>query len=685
MNVSDTTADVDIITNGVSALPDYMRPSKGFVSNFFEQFREIAVVTPLTTYTTVNCFTALAAQPQVNSFLKNCQNLRGSPTIKIIFTGSPALYGMVRFVFTPAFEFSKEYYTNPSYPRDLAPDLYGNDGFYYTSGLPHLDFDVSCICEQQIKLPYHFTAPFALNSSKNDWNITCYQLHPVIANFTGGSTIVKARIQVAYTDVEYLSLIPQGKDESDSGLVSSGLKYMANFSTPYSKLFSLGASVAEHFGWSKLPDPPPVMRIVSDMSSITGALDSTYTLGKDPRSMIPDKQDLLPGEPLTRATLTGEWSPLYQELYPGNGIEILPGVCSTNYDSRLSTFALVHKYWRGELELMMKVYANSLIRGKIAYNIFPPGSDSTVPVLNGTAISGIIDIVGSTEVLIKVPYLYAEAFRPVALTNPGGGLDNTRLKYFWIDGPWDQQGPLEVLPFVDLYIRGPNTEFAFPTLDNTDIYKREGKDDAVRYTYGEQPDDVLQLCKRSSMMAKTYNMLKVPLYFPAAGITPDRYPHVLSAGDSLRKVEFAFVNWTYDTWFRAHALAFSGSSTYITSLRLPSTDEHSFATSTTIEVPGVSSSSYSTKTQMNFSTGEGYQLFENEVTQVRVPLVSTNPFLKTELGVSPNYDFAIKTVCFDAPAFLGSASATIVVVYGAAGDDRQMSFFIPMKYTATHL
>jgi len=386
-------------------------------------------------------------------------------------------------------------------------------------------------CTCGIDLPWPF--PFTFGRGQPDWD--CYVFTVCTPQRVDGLTVTLPIMDVyaSYSKIELETLVPQGKvNELPPGPLSLALSYASvlagmvphPFASSVSKAAQVGASLAAMLGYSRPVEQAQtinVIRKVGNMALGSGQPDFSEQLGLDPNvsrnvnvPYIPLKQ---PDETSIYAHCRS-YGQLRSEWTAGTALAADPccllGSAGTGafYPTRLGYFSAMFKYWTGSFKLKIVVVGSPLVRWRIGINIVPP--TETLPVAfvdNGSMLAYVVEVLGTTEAEIDVPYLHQRPWQANALSFSGTvDTSKTRVVYFSLT-PAQGPSPTPVYPKVMAFLKGgadyqvavpmigkgsplqaisfqPTTAITFgPTLE-------EGR--AVE-TFGEVVEDIICLAKRS--------------------------------------------------------------------------------------------------------------------------------------------------------------------------------------------
>lgn len=531
------------------------------------------------TMTSYNLAGLWSTLPAVINFLKRqVVRWRGKPRLRVSYTGNPSYVGMMRVCAVPIRAQDFDGYSAP--PGGIDDVRYS---WTKMSGYPHIDLDVSISCTCELELPYLYQEDFGYDGSGDfDYSIYLVPLHQLVT--VNGTAVlpVVMRIYAWYDDVETQGLKPQGGD-SEPGLVSSGLRWIsrasASYSSPFSKVASLGAVIAEAMGYSRLPTATMesmISRKVGQMSDMSGATSQAYALTTDTRELFTMESTHLPDPFGSVDELARRWSHLEYEMVFGSYYPLDPMRMVHDlgfhyyYPTTLAVATIPFRYWRGSLKYKLVFYASPFVRGRVCINITNPKTSLLhIPTVDGTAITHYVDITGSTTFEFTLPYLYSNKFKYVSLgVDDASDSSYPRIVLSWVSGP---QGPIAVTPtvYTDMWVSaGDDYEVGVPSLENLNtLTQAQGK---FEETYGNQPKSLVELAKRSvpcASLALPATNVGVNLYtatFPADGIIPCKFtPYAYGTVTTpFNAMNVNKLSWSYMTYAMSLAYGYSGSSVW---------------------------------------------------------------------------------------------------------------------------
>lgn len=476
-----------------------------------------------------------AVSAPIQYFLSSWDLFRGDPKVTISFTGSSSLIGLARVYFYPRFDPADTTYADRNRTLD-ALDFTPVS----TSLLPHLDLDISTSCTCEIELPFIANQQY----SSADWSIGFLMINPI--KHVGGLTPdpVTITAYTSYHNVQVDRLVRQGGSEVSPrylsqalGLASHLSSYFGAMTTPYTKMLALGAKAAYALGYSRAVEPlssSVVSKKYGHFSYFSGEPSFVDVLGSDPLQSADVSRMWLPGpEEDSAYGIARKWSQIGVDVPLGTAYAVHPlvyqpvsgSVALQNYP-HLGQAALMYERWSGDIDIKLQIVGSPLVRWRLGVQIVPEGA--TAPaffVVNGSLLTHVVEIAGSTDYEFTVPYQGGEAF-----TNLSRGLftsastSNTRIMFFSISDP---MGPsaTPVYPCINVWIRaGSDFSLAIPSLALAQdfIVRQGGRDAFDASTYGEKVDSLRVLAKRKSRMFDVTNtsLTDYPIAFPADGFLP---------------------------------------------------------------------------------------------------------------------------------------------------------------------
>jgi len=575
-----------------------------------------------------------------------------------------------------------------------------------SSQFPHVDLDISQAVTVELELQWPEASTYKTLDTYSDWHVYYGTIFtPEMANGTTPDAI-PLQFSAYYKNVSVMSLRPQGSyGEAEPGVLERGFSYAKAIAdlvplpiaTPFSILFGAGRDVAKFFGWSRPPasqSTSEVARRVGSMALASGQADFNYHLGMDP-AVQHDVSDVLiphssPGETKLSWLLTKPSS--VARLSAGVGYAAHPGASCYRSDSLLEltpmAFAAVaFSWWKGKINFKFKFFASPLIRSRVAIMVVPPGFALPVSyVANGSYLTTIVEVVGSTEAEIVVPYLYPDPMQAMSLRDGlAATLSFSRVVWFVIAGPLSSNpSPPAPKCLLEIY-GGDDFEVGGPSLKNINQYKvvNQGGYELVGtgpqslFAFGEKIDDIHLLMRRyCEVLVVSYTtattLVNRGLAWPVSGGSPTDTSTIAGPGTVLIYSN----NWSYATWFRQAYLGWTGGNSWVVQMGTgglsPNLARQSFV------VPGLVTSSVARRIN---DGGTGCQLFPyGEPVEVSVPGRSPWNFNQTS-GYVPATG-AAQTECLLIHPLSPGAPGVEQHMYHAGSDDYHVGGFMaaPVLY-----
>lgn len=681
--------------------------------------RKIATVNAAlasTTIVPVACWTLYNGLNPLAPYTRNYMMWRGTPEVEIAFSGSSALVGLIRFFAMPNREVDPTNYgLRAAALQDSVPS---NLIYSKSAGYRHVDIDVSAASNHKLQLYFPFAEDY-VSQGVNDFLIVMMPISPIVSVYGITSATPSFDIYVSYPNLRLYQMVPQGV-EDNPGVISSGLRFAQSIFSrvPYMNSFTeiakQGANFAQRMGYSRLPEGPStqmVSRTIGDFSSMSGVSDMAYHLNTDMRALHNMEDSHLPGQPINELTdLTRRWGHIAQNLAVNSAVYISPGTTQNNgsswYLTPLATVAFMYAYWRGDLELDFVFTSSPLIRTRIGINVYAPGT-TVQPnfVSNGSIIAHVVEVAGSTNYKVLVPYLYNRKFAPVVGPNVA---DTTGcvVTYFILDGPY---GPSTTVPapYVNLFMRAaPNLEFAVPTTAIINkFYQVQGAIDVGGATFGERIDSLCQLAKRTVLTYEANNETATQFtglgnanyfFLPEEGFTPQF--NLTGAGTVYgpnvnSHVSVANIGWSFHTWIRQSVLGYSGGNIHRLYLLpvasttfdvVPSdlpfyilTELEYIGTAATQSAPGPAQTGL-------VSRGRGMQMFKGGIAEVVIPDYSMGEYKVNQIG-QPDNTTAVRCIVVKMDGIVSGATLGVQIgVSTSAADDVRYGEFMPMTLGLLH-
>jgi len=358
------------------------------------------------------------------------------------------------------------------------------------------------------------------------------------------------------------------------------------YATPVSKVLSLGSTVAAMLGWARPPEVAQTVVVARKHGSLalgTGQPDFSSQFGIDPNE---SRNVDMPYIPMKEAADTNIYalSKQFCQLTSGWNISVglpcHPGFVAGSsatvlFPTRLAYLAWCFVQWNGSLRYKVVVHGSPLVRARLGINIVPPGvAFPSSFVSNGTALSYVMEVAGTTELEFDVPYMFLNPWEPMvkALITSVAITDYTRLAFFWLTASSGPAVTPITLPISIFVAGGEDYQLAVPTLavlEGTafaasgvgllDEFVEEGK---TVETFGEIVEDVRVLMRRpvhhvSCLMIATTGST-THFSFPCDGLP--RLPDGTAINASPNLVRVYNSRLTYFQYLRAPYLGYSGGS-----------------------------------------------------------------------------------------------------------------------------
>jgi len=436
---------------------------------------------PATTSSTL--FVAWKSQAPIAAVVPQWQLFRGNARVRIQYSGSPSLLGVVRFYFVPWRPVD-----NYSFGFAGVPQI-GIASVSQTFELPHLDIDLSLACACEIDLPWPKPYTYLGVPLDNDWSMFSTVITPL--QRADGLTVGVPNMDcyISYHDVELETLVLQGKapgQELPPGPWERALAYgsllAARFpgthATAVSMALKMGSAAAGVLGWSRPPEVAQSVMVMKKHGSLalaSGQPDFSSQFGTDPGVSRNVKNPYIPmasSEDSMIYPMSQKWCQLSGDFDITKTLQCVPGITpgtsgpqTVYYPTRLAFFAWGFKYWNGTLRYKIVVNSSPLVRGRLGVHVLSPGS--AVPgtfKTNGSVISYIMEVAGTTEIEFDVPFLHLEPWRPVTkvLVNTANSFE-TRLAFYWLTPSLGPATTPITLPISVFVAAGKDYQLAIPT------------------------------------------------------------------------------------------------------------------------------------------------------------------------------------------------------------------------------
>nr|WPR17988.1 MAG: capsid protein [Chemarfal virus 130] len=453
-----------------------------------------------------NTYRALG--PIVNTFVSQYGFFRGSPTVRISYTGASSIQGVARVFAVPARETDASGYQLNAAASDDYTTTPENQ-YARSASMPHIDLDASLSCVCELELPYLMQADFGLYTGANDYYLYFHPLSTLIKSDTTAANTLTVTVEVKYPDLEHINLVPQAGDQNAiASLLAYARRFASTYVSPAVAIVKKGVAIAEGLGFSRPPDEDlkqVVVRQQTNMSVMSGAGDGAIHLGVDPRQMANMADGDIPGVEINsyhdllskRNFFVSPFHFVYGTGY-ALGPDVLPyTLASTNeYPTPMNVITLMHEFWRGSFRVKIKFYSSPLVRTRVGINIIPPDVAGLGAFNhNGSVISSIVEIAGSMEYVMDVPYMWRDKCVQTTATAFNSST-RPRLYIFILEGP-NGNGVSAQSPGVSMeLISNPDFEVMHPTLDIINGYLvAQGR---LAESVGEDVTSLRELAKRSS-------------------------------------------------------------------------------------------------------------------------------------------------------------------------------------------
>lgn len=541
------------------------------IKSFFERPRRLSSTAVASggagRLVTYDIFTTWKALAVLNDLLTQYQMFGGDVELAIRITGGATVFGYLRVWFFPTS--MTDDYGNTAYTMTT-----GTGEYIRSSQLPHEDIMLNEMCNCSMSLPWPKNVPYELISSLTDWTLVVDR----ILYYAVDSTVVPPNLTLevwgSYRNIRLVGLIPESGEGFTLSSILKRSSYVAsrvknnNFADFASKLLSFGSDVAWVFGFSRPPvesETTMLSRHVGNFSVTTGQSDAVYHLGQSPGTMtnVDSKQfPLGRDDDMNVKACLSRWSQVYTNTTLGAAYKINPMVNASAsapfYLTSLSFYCLMFEYYSGSIMVKIRFVTSSLVRWRVGIVITPPGV--TMPVAfpsNASALTHIVDIVGTTSFEFEVPYLYSNPLR--ALTVVNGETISCNIAIFPLMAV-SGMGAIPNQPYIDVFIKGgKDFEVCRPSLDRANTYLVSQASTGILYT-GEVFDDFRNLVKR-----RTINQVLIPsadsalsMNIPLDGVTSVGFGTWANTAPAWSEA----TAWTYSTWLRSAYLGYNGGSTY---------------------------------------------------------------------------------------------------------------------------
>jgi len=247
--------------------------------------------------------------------------------------------------------------------------------------------------------------------------------------------------------------------------------------------------------------------------------------------------------------------------WDGTTLNIHPNCCAGAIGSSvyacmtpLCFYSTMFKYWRGDIDVELRIFTSSLVRWRIGIMFVPAMSSMPSTYIgDGSVETYVVDIVGSTTFKFPVRYIYAEPWREIEFPsiNPVSG---GQIRYFSLTAPTGLTGTTP-LPMVEVWVSaGKDFEVALPTTEFMNQLE-VAQGEMCKYTFGEDFEDFRLLTKRGCMVmaCDAVSMLTYPMDGEPVCGQADTFP------DNIETF-ITFQGWSYDAFLRLAYLGYNGGS-----------------------------------------------------------------------------------------------------------------------------
>jgi len=420
-------------------------------------------------------------------------------------------------------------------------------------------------------------------------------------------------------------------------------------------------------------------RKIGNLALMSGQPDFSMTIASDPgvvRSISHVAPLGSPGETNIRNIMNKECM-IKVNLAEGAVVPMTPGVYykpgTALYTTPLSFVSSAFYYWTGDLSLRVQIVGAPLVRWRLGFVVVPPGETApgSFPT-NGSFLTSIVEVAGTTEIEMTIPYLHLNPFQIFQfIANDDASTTHTRVLWYDLTDPTGPSGTT-VYPYVNLWLKaGPTFSVALPDLSTLNRYKivNQGVDlgnngEIGIATFGEIFVSLEQMCKRS--VRYLHNVTAFNLPAASSFFALPVMPFVPQDTFAAAQIDCTSNEWSFVSWFSTAFIGNTGSYVY----RICAKDELALnANEFTItegisvmgEVPPVTAGKW---TYMPTSRGASYWNEESEMAEIR--MVDRNPLSFRQgfsVGVN-NSTVPIECIIID-----GASSSHIYDVYVAAGED----------------
>lgn len=447
---------------------------------------------------------------EVDYFMKRWSLQRSKMHVTLKYVGGSQYMGKYRVSFTPEKKHSPPYNFSPIQP------VVGTTPPIYTHQLPHADVDVNGTMDTIVELPYAYSEPYQSTNVHDEWWAQGNVINTV--QLANGNTPAPLKIEVwvaVEADLEVVVFEGLGDaPEASPGVVSSLLSYSSGIAAKIggswmsaaSSALGLGSVVARWAGYTR-PTAEAQLAVkhvdATSFGPTSGTPNFSHTFALDPAvsSNVGTVFPLQKEGDTTVTFLASQWGDRRQNWAAETIVPLIPTEISPiggrYWMDPLSFVSNAFTYWTGELEVCVEVLSSPLVRWKIGIVILPPGKLAPISFpTDGTHLTYIVDVVGSTCKEITVPWLHHEQFRRGSSVVS----DATHIVYYSL---MDPTGPsaTPVVPAVNLFVRaGDSFGLGVPSLDHLIDFKYEGLGEDSLKTFGEEVEDTVLLTRRVCLL-----------------------------------------------------------------------------------------------------------------------------------------------------------------------------------------
>lgn len=548
-------------------------------------------------------FAVWASLGTVQNILNRYMLYRGRYKLTFSYTGNPSVLGMHRVFAVPNVVFQDDNVQSNSYDSLLSASGSPVTNLCRSSQFPHLDLDLSQTCTCSMTLDWVTNATFNYISNPSGWSVLMGPIVPLASVSGVTPDPINIQVYMSMVDMEFDVLRPQGKrvmaeaakvQEMPAGPVARTLSYLRKINElipssvqyPLDKVLMMGQGAAIFMGYSRpvvVAEDAITMRRTGVMALASGQPDFGYPLGMDPGVNHDVSGGCLPmyeESDTNLRSIVNRWANIGL-IAPATGWSAHPSMmwargADSYYEMTPVGFvSAMFGVWTGSLEMKAVFYLSPLVRARVGFVIVPPGfaAPLTFPV-NGTYLTHIFELAGTTECVFEVPYLYPDPFQELgglSFVSPVP-LNETKVLYFLLDGPY-APSPTFTMPNALVSVRGGrDLQFAKPGLvlaDRCKVTPQAGKalppitGDSAVWHFGERIEDIKMLAKRSCLVAcmdvsALDNTQFKSIKMPACGITPF---DVVTNGN-FPGCTFSTTQWSYANWAKMAFFSWTGGNSW---------------------------------------------------------------------------------------------------------------------------